>query len=291
MLKKLDRLRKTFPDEHDIAYEYAKTLVNVTKHAGAAGDWTLIHSMMSRMDRLRTSFPDDRDIGLEETKAAFNVTYYAGPAWDWPLIESMLRRLDMLRMRFPDDQIIALREAQLAENVAKDSGVEGDWDRIDEMLARLDHLRTTFPNDSKIAACEARTAFIDILYASKAPDLHQRIYAMEQRCSKLEALYEHDVDVLTIIAAHRVGAYYIRRSNGWKPPLDNTLLTTRAAMIRISASAIENSDYMIDQCMQIISDAAQRFPESSEISATHRQLAAQGIDWSQVQPPPDWSDD
>jgi len=108
---------------------------------------------------------------------------------------------------------------------------------------------------------------------------------------KLEAMDLEDGAVRAVTAAQRVMAYSVRRAAGQKPELENTVSSARAAMIRISASASENSDFMVYRCLQTISDAAQRFPESSETSAIHRQLAAQGIDWSQVQPPPDWSDD
>ncbi|MDZ7880756.1 MAG: hypothetical protein U5L45_23980 [Saprospiraceae bacterium] len=77
---RLDALRQAFPDNGEIALREAMAAVNVTSHAGEAGDWPRVEAMFARLDALRQAFPDNGDIALREAMAAVNVTSLAGVA-------------------------------------------------------------------------------------------------------------------------------------------------------------------------------------------------------------------
>ena len=190
LLEAADKSLERHRDNPEIALGLAKAAVNVTNHAGEAGDWTRVDAMLARLDALRATpaFAENAEIAVEEAEAAVNVTNHAGEASDWTRVDAMLARLDALRATpaFAENAEIAVREAKAAFNVTNHAGEASDWTRVDAMLTRLDALRATpaFAENAEIAVREAKTAFNVTYDAAKAGDW-TRVDAMRKRVDRM----------------------------------------------------------------------------------------------------------
>ena len=158
MLDRLDALRMAFPQNQEIAPEYAKAASNISYYAGAVGEWDRVTEMLARLDALRTAFPKNQAIALFDARTALNISSYDRTVGDRDRVTEILARLDALRSDFPKNQEIALKEANAVLNISNTAGTVGKWVWVTEMLDRLDALRTDFPKNQEIALVEAKAA-------------------------------------------------------------------------------------------------------------------------------------
>jgi hypothetical protein len=290
-----------------ITLREAMAAVNVTSHAGKAGDWPRVEAMLERLDALRAAFPGQAEIALEEAKAAVNVTNHAGEAGDWPRADAMLVRLDALRAAFPEQAEIALSEAMAAVNVTVDAGRTGDWPRVDAMLVRLDAVRAALPDQAEIALQEAMAAFNVTNHAGEAGDW-PRADAMLERLDALRAAFPGQAEIALREAMAAVNVTSLAGKAGDWPRVEAMLerldalraafpdqaeIALREAMAAVNATnqAGEVGDWpRVDAMLGRLDALRAAFPERAEIALREAMAAvnvvadaAKAGDWPRVE--------
>ncbi|HFI0128041.1 TPA: hypothetical protein ACGORO_000203 [Streptococcus suis] len=184
-VKELFNLSSRFPDDSDIALEYAQGLVNLSAEQDLLG----CEQTVGELGHLSIRFSEDPFITLEYAKGLVNLTVEQ----DLEGCEQTVKELFNLSSRFPDDSDIALVYAQGLVKLSAKQDLLGR----EQTVGELGHLSTCFSEDP----------FIALEYAKGLVNLtvKQDLEGCEQTVKELATLFSRFSEDSSIALAYAKG--------------------------------------------------------------------------------------
>ncbi|AZZ38613.1 hypothetical protein C0Z10_01335 [Acidipropionibacterium jensenii] len=144
IISQLNNLTHTYPDNADVALQYAKALFNLTAKPGV--DAVETRTITTTLANLTTDHPGNPDITLEYARALFNLT--AKPGVDAVETRTITTTLANLTTDHPGNPDITLRYARALVNLTAKPGVDAVETRT--ITTTLANLTTDHPGNPDI---------------------------------------------------------------------------------------------------------------------------------------------
>ena len=163
----VDRLHclcEAYPDDREIALEYAKVLYNLS----CDQKLTERIATLDRLDSLCKAFQEDQNIALQYAKGLFNLSTAHASKKDRAVCKNALERLGFLCEAFQGDREIALRYAKGLFNQSCD---QSPTDRNDT-VEQLRRLSKDYRNDMVIQRVYQKGLYISDAHPYKRDPIH-----------------------------------------------------------------------------------------------------------------------
>lgn len=179
VLNQLNNLCKYFPNSQDIAFDYAKTLFNLTEEQNLVECTKTVQELKF----LHNEFFDNQNIALEYAKGLFNLTV----GQNLNECKDTVQELKSLHKNFSNSQDIALAYANALSNLTVGQNLAECKDTAQELRS----LHKKFSDSQNIALEYANT----LINVSFVQNTEQEVQETLQESNKILKMYPDNVEI------------------------------------------------------------------------------------------------